>query len=444
MTKIDTSIAIIGHKECIDFPEQGLFDVPAKIDTGADSSAIWASDIREEDGTLHFVLFDRASRYYTGTSITTRKFSVTSIKNSFGQTEFRYKVLLKIRLSGKLLNVRFTLANRENNSQPILIGRRTLHGKFLVDVARQAADDATCKRLLLMSAKHTDAVEAFARGVEAMSDGRIAVSYVTYNEVDFIFANGTPKIVVTATGEDIASFDMVHFKTWAERDVTAAMASYLQNRGVSFFDKRAVHFASNSKLYQYVRLGDAGIPIPAAMFVMPSRYDTMYEAFVDKLGLPFVFKASQASRGAHNYLVTDRVSYGRAVSAIRESGVFAIAQQFIPNDGDYRILVLGRHIALVIHRNRSDDTTHLNNTSQGGTARLLDPQSLVTEVRTDSISATVLLELGIAGVDMIQDKLTGKWYCLELNGDPQMASGAFVAEKQAAYAEYIESELSRK
>lgn len=439
MAHASKPVTTIGPKELIDFPDFNLQQIPAKVDTGADSSAIWASNIEEKQGVLYFVLFDRASPFYTGEVISKHKYSVASIKNSFGHTEFRYKITLKVLIAGRKVNVRFTLASRENNRLPILIGRRTLHGKFLVDVAR--VEKKKSARLLLVSTSRTATVEAFIEGVKAASQQDLSVTYITYDDVRFIFSRGATKIVIAATGEDIASYDIVHFKTWKERDVTAAMAYYLQKRGVTFFDKRAIHFSANSKLYQYVQLSDNGISVPASVFVMPSQYSTAFETFKVTLGLPFVLKGTQASRGAHNFLIKDKKSYDRAVKALQKDGITAIAQQFIANDGDYRVLVFGRHISLVIYRSRKDDSTHLNNTSQGGTASLVPVEQLPTEIRNKSITAASLFELGISGVDMLQDKETGAWYCLEVNGDPQIASGAFVAEKQKAYAQYIETEL---
>jgi hypothetical protein len=44
---------------------------------------------------------------------------------------------------------------------------------------------------------------------------------------------------------------------------------------------------------------------------------------------------------------------------------------------------------------------------------------------------------------MIKDKLSGVWYCLEVNDGPQLATGVFLRDKQAAFAEYMERELNR-
>ncbi len=440
MSATEKPVTVVGPKEGVDFPDLGLLEVPAKVDTGADSSAIWASNIHEKGGVLHYVLFDRISPFYTGKVLTTQKFSVASIKNSFGQSEFRYRVSLKVRLAGRIVNVRFTLANRENNSQPILIGRRTLHGKFLVDVSR--AQRTGPARLLLMSTFKSPNVVAFVKGVEKVSDD-LVITHATYDDVQFSFTAQGTRIILFSTGEDIATFDIVHFKTSGERDVTAAMARYAKKRGVKIVDESTMHFAPSSKLYQYVLLADNDIPLPDSLYVAPSQLQTAYERFVEQLGLPFVLKGIHASRGAHNYLIRDNEAYNTACAAIIAEGVFVVGQKFVPNEGDYRILVMGRRIALVIYRSRADNSTHLNNTSQNGSARLVELADLPTEVQTTSIIAAKVMDHGVAGVDMVQDSETGMWYCFEVNSGPQIATGAFTREKQVAFAKYIETELKK-
>ena len=133
----EKNLTHIGINLLVSLPLEGISGVEAKIDTGADSSAIWASAIKEENGELSFTLFDKDSPHYTGKVIKTEDFKTTKVKNSFGDVEQRYKVKLKLIIAGRKINSSFTLANRGKNSYSILIGRRTLHGKFLVDVSHK-------------------------------------------------------------------------------------------------------------------------------------------------------------------------------------------------------------------------------------------------------------------------------------------------------------------
>lgn len=115
----------------------GIKNIPAKIDTGADSSSVWVSNINmEKDGTLHFSLFSEKSPLYTGEILSSSDYAVKTVRSSHGDEQIRYRVKLPIRLGEQTFETTFTLANRSRNNFPVLIGRRTLDGRFLVDVSQ--------------------------------------------------------------------------------------------------------------------------------------------------------------------------------------------------------------------------------------------------------------------------------------------------------------------
>lgn len=127
--------AVIGIIEHVSIGKR-LIDVPAKIDTGADSSSIWASNIRiGKDGVLRFSLFGEGSPYYSGKIYKRIDFSVAQVKSSNGHTEVRYRTHFIITIAGKKIKGLFNLSDRSHNKYKILIGRRTISRKFLVDVS---------------------------------------------------------------------------------------------------------------------------------------------------------------------------------------------------------------------------------------------------------------------------------------------------------------------
>jgi hypothetical protein len=112
-------------------------NVPAKIDTGADSSSIWASNIRiDPDGVLRFRLFDEGSPYFTGEELERTDFSVAKVRSSNGESEIRYRTEFVVTIRGRRIKALFNLSDRSRNTFKILIGRRTVSGKFLVDVSK--------------------------------------------------------------------------------------------------------------------------------------------------------------------------------------------------------------------------------------------------------------------------------------------------------------------
>lgn len=131
---------IIGSTDRIDFVDAEIFDLPCKIDTGAAISVIHADRVRiiEKNGTeyLSFKLLDKKHPQFNNKEILTTNFKEKRIKNSFGVAEDRYQVKLKIRVFQKIYTASFTLTNRKQMTYPVLLGKKFLNGKFLVDVSQ--------------------------------------------------------------------------------------------------------------------------------------------------------------------------------------------------------------------------------------------------------------------------------------------------------------------
>ena len=135
--KAPKEYTVLNSTEYIDIA--GIKNVPAKIDTGADSSAIWASDIKmEENGLLSFTLFDKDTPFYSGERLSADQYKAKSIRSSHGDKQIRYQVELEVSIKGQSFVTTFTLANRSQNHFPVLIGRRTLKNRFLVDVSKSS------------------------------------------------------------------------------------------------------------------------------------------------------------------------------------------------------------------------------------------------------------------------------------------------------------------
>lgn len=126
---------IIGRREEIDFPELGLFGIIAKIDTGAYTTALHCHDIKEKDGVLHFKLLDPSHPEYNEQDRKFTEYSQKEIKNSFGEIEKRYIIKTIIQIGEKRIKAVISLSDRGSMRYPVLIGRKLLKNRFIVDVA---------------------------------------------------------------------------------------------------------------------------------------------------------------------------------------------------------------------------------------------------------------------------------------------------------------------
>ncbi|PID32889.1 peptidase, partial [Candidatus Saccharibacteria bacterium] len=117
------SRAVVGRVEKIKLA--GLFDkaLHARIDTGATISSVWASNIHADDDGLHFTLLGEGHPLYTGEVIDFEEYSKRAVRSSNGQAELRYQIKTPVRIKGKRVNARITLADRSTQVYPVLIGR---------------------------------------------------------------------------------------------------------------------------------------------------------------------------------------------------------------------------------------------------------------------------------------------------------------------------------
>lgn len=131
---------LIGRFEKVDFPDLGLLDIEAKVDTGAYSSALHCHDItkavRKGKEVLTFKLLDPDHPNYEDKPLSIEEFKESTVKNSFGQREKRFKIKTRVRLGRKIYKTEFTLTNRKEMRFPVLLGRKVLKNRFLVDVSK--------------------------------------------------------------------------------------------------------------------------------------------------------------------------------------------------------------------------------------------------------------------------------------------------------------------
>ena len=129
---------IVGSKESISIIDLELYDLDAKVDTGADSNALHCDDIEiDDDNIVHFTLLDEVHPAYHGKRMQMPLHKLKKVKSSNGQVQLRPSIKVTIEFFGKQYESDISLTNRADMKYPMLIGRRFLSGRFLVDVSQE-------------------------------------------------------------------------------------------------------------------------------------------------------------------------------------------------------------------------------------------------------------------------------------------------------------------
>jgi hypothetical protein len=132
-------LGVIGLREWINLPELGMVGLRAKIDTGASTSCLHASDIQPFDrGGEPWVRFTA----HLGTLVQRRHrceaplVSLKTIKSSNGQAQSRYVIRTPVTLGEREWLVEFTLTCRKTMRYRVLLGSKALvDGQLLVNPA---------------------------------------------------------------------------------------------------------------------------------------------------------------------------------------------------------------------------------------------------------------------------------------------------------------------
>ena len=307
------------------------------------------------------------------------------------------------------------------------------------------------KRILILGRKHSIQKEH----VEDLHDELIKklpdgydVTLANYNELVFDMQTSDVKVLLASIGEDIASYDFVYMMSWysyvpTRRDMAFSIATYLDAEEVPFVNSEALKNRSSSKISQMMLLALHGIKIPRTIFGLSKPNVLAYVGKQESFQAPYIVKNALASRGSDNFLSRSLEELEQLPIGMLESMPFII-QPFIPNDKkDWRVLIMDFKSQLIIERCASGDS-HLNNTSQGGTATLVDADQLPQQVVADAEKVARLLNRDVTGVDVMHNNVTDEYFFLEANALPQLASGSFVDEKMAALAKMIVSTLSER
>jgi hypothetical protein len=144
-------LVVIGRRERISFPELNLFDIVAKIDTGAYSTTIHCHDVEVKniDGkqVLCFKLLDPEHADYTDKEQRFERYQLKSFKNSFGEQEDRFVIQTLIKLGKRKVRGTVSLTSRANMRYPVLVGRKLLKDRFVVNVAEEHLLQVTKNKL---------------------------------------------------------------------------------------------------------------------------------------------------------------------------------------------------------------------------------------------------------------------------------------------------------
>jgi RimK family alpha-L-glutamate ligase len=235
----------------------------------------------------------------------------------------------------------------------------------------------------------------------------VNLELISYNRVFFDTENGEVKIRGNyGHFEEMSKaddFDVLFFRTtgkhWEEVDL---LLGSITRKDVVVVDPLVGKGKPSMacKAYQMLALKAAGIDVPKSIYgSLWYLYETM--AGSPSFNFPVIIKGSGGDRGTRVYKANNLEDLEKLVRTLRKSeteeGKRYMLQEYIENDGDYRVLVLGKKVLGVMKRSSQDKAEFRNNYSAGGSVELAE---LPDEIKQLAVKAAEVCGLWIAGVDV--------------------------------------------
>jgi len=160
------------------------------------------------------------------------------------------------------------------------------------------------------------------------------------------------------------------------------------------------------------------------------------------LKFPFVVKPTLGSQGDGVVIIENQDGIEQLNSLDLKKHII---QNFVPNDGDFRVFIVGGVVLGIIKRERKSDK-YLNNIAKGAEAIMLTDESLIKNLSEFALELSSLFELNICGVDLMINKDNGVITFLEINSVPNwhgfmQETGVNVGKKVIEYCLQLASRL---
>lgn len=132
---------IIGRVEKILLPDLINNELDAKIDTGAYTSSLHCHSVEiysiKGQNRVRFHILDPTHPEYEGRHFESPVHKIKNIRSSNGIVSERVIIKQRIKFGGKISFIQLSLSNRSDMKYPLLIGRRFISRRFLVDVSQK-------------------------------------------------------------------------------------------------------------------------------------------------------------------------------------------------------------------------------------------------------------------------------------------------------------------
>lgn len=136
-----TKRIVIGRKDVADFEKLNLKEIEVKIDSGAYTSSFHCHKIermeKEGEDWVKCNFLDPDHEMFHEKEFCFPIHKIRRVKSSNGMVEERYSIVTDITIFQKTYPIELTLTERPDMKHPVLLGRKFLSKKFIIDTSKK-------------------------------------------------------------------------------------------------------------------------------------------------------------------------------------------------------------------------------------------------------------------------------------------------------------------
>lgn len=217
---------------------------------------------------------------------------------------------------------------------------------------------------------------------------------------------------------DMKNFDGWYFRSvGSEFEWSKLLQLYARKNNISVVDE---YLLSEGPLRRFKsvmtwQLQEAGVAYPKSSYV--GTWDDLLDFTWE---FPAIVKLSRGGRhGMGTFWIREYGDLNKLKEILEKRKISLmkgfLVQEYIENDGDYRVMTVGYKCIGGFKRQTKEEKLILNR-SRGNSTGLVEVPSVVAETAE---AAARVLQVEVAGTDLVISKKTGEVYIIEVNEAPQ-------------------------